>query len=175
MVDTQVMSHGFNFSGISDILGPLQVTEEKTMIPRSASVDGLDSPQSDYYQITKSCVLNLLEEGISPTEQHLLLPPGLLDDVTNAIWRMAVDEPCGFRGCVLNIVLCNDDSDSDPKKRRSLLHLKNNILVTHKITILLYPDTNSWFSKMARLFRPKNTVVAPHFSSEITRMCAFDY
>ncbi|XP_018014297.1 uncharacterized protein LOC108671299 [Hyalella azteca] len=172
MVDTQIMATGLNFSGIGDILGPLQVSEDKTMY---TSGDCQESPPSDYCQITKSCVLNLLEEGIAPADQHLLLPPGLLDDVTNAIWKMAVDEPCGFRGCVLNIVLCNDASDSEPKKRRSLLHLKNNILVTHKITILLYPDTSSWFSKMARLFRAKNTVVASHFSSEISRMCSFDY
>lgn len=153
-----------------------KLTEAVDMMSSRQSQEGstASSPCATSNQITRSNVLNFLEEGISPVTQNLILPPGLLEDVTNAIWRVAVDEPCGFRGCVLNIVLCNDNSDSNPKKRRPLLQLKNNVVITHKITILLYPDTTSWFSKMARLFRPKHSVVACNFSSEITRMCCYD-
>lgn len=170
MADTQVLTpSGYKLRGVRDNIEPLYSSEDDLKSQSNA-----DSPLSASYTITQCNVRHLLQEGIAPDSQNLLLPPGLVDDVTNAVWRLAVDEPCGFRGCVLSIVLCNDANDSDPKKRRPLLQLMNNTVITHKITILLYPDTNSWFTKMARLFRPKHTAVASHFSSEVTRMCSFD-
>jgi len=131
---------------------------------------GLDATAPSFH-ITRTHVLQLLHEGISAENQKLILPPGLLEDITSAIWKMAVDEPCGFRGCVLTVQLCTDAADSDPKKRVPLLTLKNNTVITHRIDILLYPDTSSWLSRMARIFRPKNTAVASHFSSEVVRLC----
>jgi len=115
----------------------------------------------------------LLRQGVAAEAQRLLLPPGLLEDVAQAVWRLAEGELRGFRGCVLNVVLCPAPPTPGlpPAPPTPLLSIQNHSVITHEITILLYPDTQSWLSRMARIFKPRYTAVSPNFSSEVFRLC----
>jgi len=160
---------------MAHVLPPLKGHEDlltKSMRSSEGPAPRLSPPLSPAH------LVSLLHHGVPAEAQRLLLPPGLLEDVASAVWRMGEGELRGFRGCVLNIVLCpsSPTSPSAPSTPSStpLLTIRNNTVITHEITILLYPDTESWLSKMARIFKPRYTAISPNFSSEVFRLCPDD-
>ena len=88
----------------------------------------------------------------------LLIPSHLPDHVARDILLMAREEPCGVRGCSLDIVY----EDGDLCRRFGRVAVDPDTVTTFEITVVLSRDSPKWFlSKMQSVLRnsPEQTVL----------------
>ena len=107
---------------------------------------------------TRSSTLCRLEEQVraASNEQYtLVVPPTMLDQVADDVLRIAQDEPCGLRGCLLTVRLADDTSSAEKESYTRLAQVKADQFTptTHELLLTLRPDPASWITKMARIFR----------------------
>lgn len=80
----------------------------------------------------------------------LLIPSNLPDHVARDVLLMAREEPCGVRGCSLDIVY----EDGDHCRRFGRVAVDPDTVTTFEITVVLGRDTPKWFlSKMQSVLR----------------------
>ncbi|XP_042214560.1 protein charybde-like [Homarus americanus] len=82
---------------------------------------------------------------------QVMVPNGLIDEVTAQVLRLADSEPCGLRGGVLH-VLYDDGQQGEQELTRVVLDptMPN----TYEVYLTLTPDTTTWYHKMSRIIKP---------------------
>ncbi|XP_042872784.1 DNA damage-inducible transcript 4-like protein [Penaeus japonicus] len=152
-------------SPLSDLLGPLP-TEEDVQMPT------LEDPTE---ALTRAVLRGRVEEEVRAASQNnMVLPPTLLDQVADHVLYLAKDEPCGLRGCVLTVLWADVEEEE-----QQLAQVKADALTptTHHLVLTLRPDPASWYTKMARIFRSlgkRRMVVSPQYDLIKRRLYNFE-
>ncbi|XP_072165109.1 DNA damage-inducible transcript 4-like protein [Diadema setosum] len=103
-------------------------------------------------QFVSHLVLNTLRKAKDSREfsGKLLIPSNLPDHVARDVLIMAREEPCGVRGCSLDIVY----EDGNMCKRFGRVAVDPDTVTTFEITVILGRDSPKWFlSKMQSVLR----------------------
>ncbi|XP_076055422.1 protein charybde-like [Oratosquilla oratoria] len=152
-------------STLSELLGPLPVEEDLSLAP-------IEDPSE---AITRAVLRNRLEEELCGGfgTDLLVLPPSLLDSVADHVWFLSKDEPCGLRGCML-IVEWESDNEGHMLTQ---VEADSQTPTTFELYLTLRPDPNSWFTKMAKIFRSlgkRKVVVSPKYELLKKRLYAME-
>lgn len=166
MAHLKVLSH--NTSPLSDLLGPLPTEEDITET-------WLEDPTE---ALTCSVLRRRVEEEVRQnTQNNVILPPHLLDQVTEHVQYFAKDEPCGLRGCVLLVVW--EDGVNGPQQLAQV-KADSSTPTTHILVLTLRPDPAAWYTKMARILRSldkrdrRQLVVSPQYDLTKKRLYNFE-
>lgn len=93
------------------------------------------------------CLRNAREKELS---SKVFIPCGLTDRVASDIYLMSKDEPCGIRGCAVDVVM----EDGELCQRLGKVILDPNTVTTFEITLVLAKDTPRWLvSKLQSYLR----------------------
>ncbi|XP_022098561.1 DNA damage-inducible transcript 4-like protein [Acanthaster planci] len=96
------------------------------------------------------CLRNAREKQ-QPTK--LLVPDDLPQRVADDVMRMALDEPCGVRGCSLSVIL----EDGEICQRVGKIVVDPSTVTTFEIVLVLTKETPRWlFSKLQTYLRNSN-------------------
>ncbi|KAK4312411.1 hypothetical protein Pmani_016166, partial [Petrolisthes manimaculis] len=102
----------------------------------------------------ESLVHRLAREVTSRADElgcgQVIVPPGLIDEITAQVLRLADSEPCGVRGGVLHVLY----SDEEITQHLASMELDPSMPNTFELYLKLTHDTSSWYRKMARLIKP---------------------
>ncbi|KAG7176494.1 protein charybde-like [Homarus americanus] len=148
-------------STLSDLLEPL---------PTEAELTNIEDPTESR---TRLVLRGRVEEEVRKyTQNNIVLPPTLLDQVADHVLYLSKDEPCGLRGCVIFVAY------EDPELgEQCLAQVKadKNMPSTHFLVLKLKPDPTSWYTKMARIFRSlggkRRMIVSPKYELTKTTFC----
>ncbi|KAK7080360.1 DNA damage-inducible transcript 4-like [Halocaridina rubra] len=80
---------------------------------------------------------------------QIMVPPGLIDQVTSHVLRLSGSEPCGVRGGVLHIHYF----DGEQLQRLTRVVLDPSMPNTYELYLTLRPDTSTWYHKMSRIIK----------------------
>lgn len=152
-------------SPLSDLLGPLPTEDDLTET-------SLEDPTEAF---TRAVLRRRVEEEVrNNTQNNILLPPHLLDQVADHVLFFAKDEPCGLRGCVLTVLW---DDGENGQQQLAQVKADANTPTTHILGLTLRPDPASWYTKMARFFRSlgkRRMVVSPQYDLTKRRLYSFE-
>lgn len=154
-------------SSLSDLIGPLPTEEDVTET-------WLEDPTE---ALTCSVLRRRVEEEVRlNTHNNILLPPHLLDQVTEHVQYFSKDEPCGIRGCVLLVVW--EDGENGPQQLAQV-KADSSTPTTHILVLTLRPDPAAWYTKMARMIRSldkreRQMVVSPEYDLTKRRLYNFE-
>jgi len=139
---------------LSELLGPLP-TEEDTQMPI------LEDPTE---ALTRAVLRGRVEEEMKAASQNnMVMPPSLLDQVADQVLFLAKDEPCGLRGSVLTVLWADVEEEV---QQLAQVKADTHTPTTHHLVLVLRPDPASWYTKMTRIFRSlgkRRMVVSPQF------------
>lgn len=126
-----------------DILGPLDTVDDFEVFEAEGEAAA-----------RVSLVQQLTQEVTSRADAlgcgQVIVPSGLIDEVTAQVLRLADSEPCGVRGCVLHV---HYDS-GDQRQRLTRVVLDPTMPNTFELYLTLRPDTTTWYHKMSRIIKP---------------------
>lgn len=124
------------------------------MIGPFDSIEDFEIESEGEAEARTSLVQQLTQEVTSRADAlgcgQVLIPPGLIDQVTAQVLRLADSEPCGVRGGVLYIHFFNGEQ----LQRLTRVVLDPSMPNTYEIFLTLRPDTTTWYHKMSRIIKP---------------------
>lgn len=128
-----------------DVLGPLDSNIE----------DLHDFENEGETAARESLVQQLTREVTSRADElgygEVIVPPGLIDQVTQTVLRLADPEPCGVRGGVLHV---HYSDGTNITQHLASMVIDPTMPNTFELYLRLSPDTSSWYHKMARIIKP---------------------
>lgn len=131
-------------TNLYDVLGPLDT-----------NLEALEDFESEGETAARESLVQQLTREVTSRADDLgygqvIVPPGLIDEVTAQVLRLADSEPCGVRGGVLHVHY-NDGTSTQPLASMVLDPTMPN---TFELYLKLTHDSSSWYHKMARFIKP---------------------
>ncbi|XP_066985713.1 protein charybde-like [Macrobrachium rosenbergii] len=137
-----------------EILGPLD------------SMDGIEIHVEGEAAARDTLIQQLTQEVTSRADAlgcgQVMIPPGLIDEVTAQVLRLADSEPCGVRGGVLHVHFF----DGEQLQRLTRVVLDPSMPNTFELYLSLRADTTTWYHKMSRIIKPLRRSGPLHLSRD---------
>ncbi|XP_034536956.1 DNA damage-inducible transcript 4 protein-like [Notolabrus celidotus] len=93
----------------------------------------------------------------------LIIPDCLLHYVRQELLHLAVSEPCGLRGALID--LCVDRGDQGPLCTVDQIAVDSTLVPTFHVTLVLRPESSGLWPKMQKLFKGSKSPTARHQDS----------
>ncbi|KAK8752854.1 hypothetical protein OTU49_007957 [Cherax quadricarinatus] len=151
-------------SNLSDLLEPLPTEEELLN-------ESIEDPTEKRARLV---LKGRVEEQIRHTTQNnIVFPPNLLDQVADHVLYLSKDEACGLRGCVIVVFY---EEPEEPEQLLAKVKADRSMPSTHLLVLRLKPDPASWYTKMARIFRSlggkRRMIISPSY--ELTKRTFYE-